>query len=129
MALGAVATLAAQDVGLGITVYLDGFTFGNLAADDYKFAGKDGQAGINPGVEYATSFGDIGFSTALEFDLAFTDPLESDLNWKIGGDYGLELSDSAKLTFSAWNKLHFIGGPDDQGDGKFADTDLDQIQD
>jgi hypothetical protein len=131
MAVGAIGTLAAQDEneGLGLTVYIDGFTFGNVVADEYTFAGEDGQAGINPGIEFAKTFGAIGFSTALEFDLSFADPLEADLNWRIGGDYALDLSDTSTLTFSLWNKLHFTGGDDGTGDGKFADADLDQIQD
>jgi hypothetical protein len=120
----AAGTLFAQADPLGLTVYIDGFSFGDVAAKEYKFAGEGGQAGIIPGVTYEKSFGAIGISTDLSFALAFSDPLASELAWQVKGTYELGLSDASILTFSLFNTLHFLGA-----DEKFADTDLDQIQD
>jgi hypothetical protein len=52
-------TLFAQADPLGLTVYIDGFSFGNVAAEEYKFAGEGGQAGIMPGASSEKSFGAI----------------------------------------------------------------------
>jgi hypothetical protein len=129
----AAGTLFAQADPLGLTVYIDGFSFGDVAAEEYKFAGKDGQAGITPGITYEKSFGAIGLSTDLSFDLTFSDPLETDLAWQVKGTYELGLSDASALTFSLFNTLHLLGGPDEAGGddtkGKFADTKNDYIQD
>jgi hypothetical protein len=120
----AAGSLAAQSEPLGLTVYIDGFGFGNVAGDEYEFSGENGGGEITIGVEFAKTFGAIDVSTSLEDTIGFTDPLSQDIAWTVKGEYGLGLSEASSLSFWAWNKLHLIGGDDE-----FADTDLDQIQD
>ncbi|MDR1903599.1 MAG: hypothetical protein LBQ88_15140 [Treponema sp.] len=131
--VSAIAGGAAFADPIGLTVYLDGFSFGNVAGEDYKFAGEDGEAGFTVGAEYAKSFGAVEVSTALDFTLGFSDPLASELAWNVKGAYELGLTDALSLTFSLFNTLSLTGGPDEAGGdstkGTFADADNDQITD
>jgi hypothetical protein len=121
---------AAFAAPLGLRVYIEGFDFGDVADEQYNFAGKagggksEGMAYLNLGLEFAKFFGPVRFSTSLEDKFSFKDPLEQNLQWAVSGMYGLQLAESSKLTFLLYNKLHM-----DSRDDKFADTELDLITD
>jgi hypothetical protein len=135
-------SLAAQAEPIGLKVYIDGFSFGNVAGEDYMFAGSDddegtvGEASINLGVEYAKTFGEFGLSTSLEYNLPFAEYATGPgvgvhaVSWKLKGAYDLALAEASALNLSAYNKLILMGaklGKD--GDFEFANTDYDFIRD
>jgi hypothetical protein len=148
-----IGTVAADPIGL--SVYVDGFYFGDLLKDvdkvddvtgtktntKYEFSGTNGLAYFEwLGVKYAKSFGALGLATALDFRIPFAEggKLLSDLGagaslilprWTLKGTYGLDIAQDSKLTFSLYNKLYLYA--QDVKDDKFyyADTDADQIQD
>lgn len=110
---------------IGLKVYIDGFGFGNVAADNYELAGKTGQGNIVPGVEYNKGFGAIALNTSLQDTIKFTDPLTQDtLRWHVKGTYALQVAEASKLSFFLYNRLHFKGENEE-----FANTDYDQITD
>jgi hypothetical protein len=114
---------------IGLRVYTDGISFGNVAADSYKFAGDGGLARLPFGLEFSKTFGPVGFSTAVEYALSFTatpkdtgDPKHQP-QWNLSGSYGLQLAEASKLGFSLYNKLHFNASKG----GEFADNIWDDI--
>jgi hypothetical protein len=109
---------------LGLRVYIEGFDFGDVANENYKFAGKDGMAYLNLGLEFAKYFGPLRLATSLEDRFSLKDPLEQNLQWTVTGSYGLQLAEASRLSFMLYNKLHL----DSRGD-EFANTDLDLITD
>ncbi|MDR0720166.1 MAG: hypothetical protein LBF78_11070 [Treponema sp.] len=120
---------AAVAAPLGLRVYTDGVSFGNVAAEGYKFAGDGGLARIPLGLEFSKALGPVRFSTALEYALSFTatpantgDPKHQP-QWNLSGSYGLQLAEASKLSFSLYNKLHF----DASKGGEFADNIWDDI--
>jgi hypothetical protein len=109
---------------VGLRVYTDGVSFGNVAAEGYKFAGDGGLARIPLGLEFSKALGPVNFSTALEYALSFTatpsdtgDPKHQP-QWNLSGSYSLQLAEASKLGFSLYNKLHF----DASKGGEFADN-------
>lgn len=109
---------------IGLKVYIDGFGFGNVAADNYELAGTAGQGNIVPGVEYNKGFGPIALNTSLQDDIKFTDPLAQDLRWHVKGTYALQVAEASKLSFFLYNRLHLKGANEE-----FANTDYDLITD
>jgi hypothetical protein len=109
---------------IGLRVYIEGFDFGDVANEDYTFAGEGGLAYLNLGLEYAKMFGPFRFATSLEDKFSFKDPLEQNLQWAVTGMYSLQLAETSRLTFLLYNKLHL-----DSREDSFADTDLDLITD
>jgi hypothetical protein len=109
---------------IGLRVYIEGFDFGDVADEDYEFAGDGGLAYLNLGLEFVKYLGPVRFATSLEDKFSFKDPLEQNLQWVVTGIYGLQLAESSRLSFMLYNKLHL----DSRGD-KFADPDLDLITD
>jgi hypothetical protein len=124
-----IGTVAADPIGL--SVYVDGFWFGDVLQEDYKLSGDGGAASFDVlGVKYAKSFGALGLATALDFTLPLaTDPVYTLPRWTLKGTYGLDIAQNSKLTFSLYNKLYLktTGGED----SKYAATgdDGDGIQD
>ncbi|MDR2079502.1 MAG: hypothetical protein LBP74_07275 [Treponema sp.] len=115
---------------IGLRVYIEGFDFGDVAAERYNFAGEadadknEGMAYLNLGLEYTKMFGPVRFATSLEDKFSFKDPLEQNLQWVVSGIYGRQVAKASRLSFLLYNKLHL-----DSYDDNFADTDLDLIRD
>jgi hypothetical protein len=107
---------------IGLKVYIDGFSFGNMTDKNYEFS--KGGGSLVPGVEFSKSFGAFKLTTSLQDTIGFVDPSTQDIRWGLKGAYALQLAEASKLTFSAYNKLHILKKGDD-----FADTKLDQITD
>jgi hypothetical protein len=114
---------------VGLRVYTDGISFGNVAAGNYQFAGDGGLARLPFGLEFSKLLGPVSFSTAVEYALSFTatpgntgDPKHQP-QWNIWGSYGLQLAEASNLTFLLYNKLHF----DASKGGEFADNIWDDI--
>jgi hypothetical protein len=107
---------------IGLKVYIDGFNFGDVAADTYKFS--EGGGNVNPGVEFSKSFGAFKLTTSVQDTISFKATKDQDIRWAVKGAYALQLAEASKLTFSAYNKLHILGDK-----STFADTKADQITD
>jgi hypothetical protein len=99
----AAGTAAADPIGL--KVYIDGFSFGDMLAEGYDF-GKE--ASITPGIEYSTAFGDLGLTTSVQDEIPFDG--EMTIQWYLRGDYGLSLAENSALGFSLYNYLTFSDG-------------------
>jgi hypothetical protein len=99
---------------IGLKVYIDGFSFGNVAGDEYKFSGEGGEAAVTPGIEYGTSFLDdsLALTASLQDEIVLSDPLSQDLRLNLNVGYTLEPADAASLTFSVWDYFHLTGEDD-----------------
>jgi hypothetical protein len=109
---------------IGLTAKIDSFSFGNVAAENYEFAGTNGLANITPGLDYAKTFGAFKLGAGLQDTFTFKDPLKQKLRLHVKGTYALQLAEASKLSFSVYDKF-FLEGADD----KFADVDTGQVYD
>jgi hypothetical protein len=100
---------------IGLKVYIDGFEFGDVAGDDYKFSGENGEANFTPGIEYGTSFLDdaLGLTVGLQDTIGFSDPMEQDVRLNLNVGYTLELAPATSLVFSVWDFFHLTGADDE----------------
>lgn len=110
---------------IGLKVYVDGFTFGNVAAKNYRFAGEYGMAGVTPGIAYNTSLldGSLDLAAGLQNSIVFSNPLEQDLRLNLKVGYNLRPTETTKVIFSVWDFFHFTGE-----DGQFADVGAGQVE-
>jgi hypothetical protein len=110
---------------VGLKVYIDGFSFGDAAAEEYKFSGEGGSASITPGIAYSASFldGSLALVASVQDTIGFDDPTSQDLRLNLNAGYNLQLAAATKLVFSVWDFFHLIGANE-----KFADTDQGQVK-
>jgi hypothetical protein len=122
---------------IGLTVQIDNFGFGNVAAKDYKFAGTGGKANVTPSIDFKKAFGAITVAAGLRDTITFGDPLEQKIRLHVKGTYALPLSEASKLSFSVYDKFFLYGNslptsvPTDTTNPlgeKFADADSGQIE-
>jgi hypothetical protein len=110
---------------IGLKVYLDGFSFGNVAAEEYKFSGEGGAAAFTPGIEYGTSFlnDSLALTAGLQDEIGLSDPLEQDVRLNVNVGYNIQLAPATKLVLSVWDFFHLTGADD-----KFAKADEDNVK-
>jgi hypothetical protein len=125
------ATAAFADP-IGLTAKIDGFSFGNVAADDYEFAGAKGKASVTPGLDFSKTFGAFKLGAGLQDKITLSDPLAQVVRLHVKGTYALQLAEGSKLSLSLYDKFYLEGGYATASKAvvdKFADTKLGQVYD
>lgn len=123
LSLVAGTSLSADPIGL--TVGIDGFGFGDVADDAWKFAGKAdadkgaGQGNIAPYVSFEKALDQLTLYAELYYHRTFSDPSASSLDPKVRFTYGVTPE------LNVWVSDHIvISEKDGKWNDKEAETDL-----
>jgi hypothetical protein len=98
MPIGFTGTIGESGLHIGI----DGFNFGNVAGDGYKFAGEGGQATLNPVIRYDHVLGKLTLTGQLSDKFEFSDPF--------GMIFGLGLQGAFQASNALSAGLYFLLG-------------------
>ncbi|GHU48207.1 hypothetical protein FACS1894200_04830 [Spirochaetia bacterium] len=118
--LSLVAGISLSADPIGLTVGIDGFGFGDVAADEYKFSGEGGQGSITPFIKFEQALDPVKFSVELAYTLNFTDPSSSHLDPKLFVGYDL----STALNFWVWDHIVISEADGTWNEGEDGDSNL-----
>jgi hypothetical protein len=109
MVMGCMVLSAAMAGPIGVTVGVDGLSFGDVAADLYDFAKA---ASISPFLQYNKALGSVGLEARLGVNLPFEQTGERlSAPLYLQADYGLAIGSAGKLNVAPRAEFVYLAGP------------------